>query len=51
MVEYSEDNKELMENVLNPEKEYNMNILCGDYLEIEVKKEILPLEDPMLDII
>jgi hypothetical protein len=38
MVELNTDNKELLENVLNPERKYKLNIACGDYLEMDVLK-------------
>lgn len=39
MVEINVDNKELMENILNPNRKYKLNVICGDYLALDVLKE------------
>lgn len=39
MIELNPDNKELLENVLNPERKYKLNSICGDFLKIDVIKD------------
>lgn len=39
MVELNSDNKELLENVLNPDRKYKLNIKCGDFLTMDILKE------------
>jgi len=39
MVELNQDNKEILENILNPERKYKLNIRCGDFLTMDVLKE------------
>jgi hypothetical protein len=39
MIELNEDNREVLENILNPERKYKLNIRCGDFLTMDVLKE------------
>jgi hypothetical protein len=39
MIELNPDNKELLENILNPERKYKLNILCRDFLSMDILSE------------
>lgn len=39
MVEFNQDNIKVLENIFNPDGEYKLNIICGDYLELDTLKK------------